>query len=274
VAERLPYTPLAAPANSPAGDAEHFRFAGAIFDEAESMYASVTLASSDHSRMGYDIRLVEDSPDHRASMLCFRHFSRQPPISMPAKHSLFGLPLPTETIGSRIVVLRGQKVLIDNDLAQLYGVETRRLNEQVRRNPDRFPADFMFQLNNEEYAYLISQIATSKTGRGGRRKLPLAFSEHGALMAATVLNSSRAVEMSLYVVRAFVQLREVLATHKELATRLAELEGKTELLALKHDQLAGNTRAQLKQVFDAIRQLMTPPEPAKKRAIGFVSPKE
>lgn len=179
-----------------------------------------------------------------------------------------------EAIGARIVLLRGQKVLIDSDLAQLYGIETRRLNEQVRRNPDRFPADFMFQLDDGEYASLISQIATSKTGRGGRRKLPLAFTEHGALMAATVLNSPRAVEMSLYVVRAFVQLREVLATHKELAARLAELESKTELMALKHDELAGNTRAQLKQVFEAIRQLMTPPEPAKKRSIGFVQSKD
>ncbi len=172
------------------------------------------------------------------------------------------------------MLIRGQKVLLDNDLAQLYGVETRRLNEQVRRNPDRFPPDFMFQLGDDEYASLISQFATSKPGRGGRRKLPLAFTEHGALMAATVLNSSRAVEMSLYVVRAFVQLREVLATHKELAARLAELENKTELLALKHDNLADNSRAQLKQVFDAIRQLMAPPEPVKKRPIGFISPKD
>jgi hypothetical protein len=132
----------------------------------------------------------------------------------------------------------------------------------------------MFQLDDDEYASLISQFATSKSGRGGRRKLPLAFTEHGALMAATVLNSTRAVEMSLYVVRAFVQLREVLATHKELAVRLAELESKTELLALKHDTLADNTRAQLKQVFEAIRQLMAPPEPAKKQPIGFVTPKE
>jgi len=193
---------------------------------------------------------------------------------MAAPKVLPSAPLQTDLVSQRIVLIRGQKVLLDNDLAQLYGVETRRLNEQVRRNPDRFPADFMFQLNDTEYADLISQFATSKTGRGGRRKLPLAFTEHGALMAATVLSSSRAVEMSLYVVRAFVQLREVLATHKELAARLAELESKTELLALKQDNLAGNTRAQLKQVFDAIRQLMASPEPAKKRPIGFVTSKD
>ncbi len=193
---------------------------------------------------------------------------------MPTKNTAATKPVPIELVSRRISIIRGQKILLDSDLAQLYGVETRRLNEQVRRNPDRFPGDFMFQLDDDEYASLISQFATSKSGRGGRRKLPLAFTEHGALMAATVLNSTRAVEMSLYVVRAFVQLREVLATHKELAARLAELESKTELLALRHDNLADNTRAQLKQVFEAIRQLMAPPEPAKKHPIGFVTPKE
>jgi hypothetical protein len=183
-------------------------------------------------------------------------------------------PLNTDSISRRIVLVRGQKVVIDSELADLYGVETRRLNEQVRRNADRFPPDFMFELTAEEYAVLMSQIATSNVGRGGRRKLPLAFTEHGALMAATVLNTSRAVEVSLYVVRAFVQLREVLATHRELAGKLADLERKTELLGLKHDSLAQNTRAQLQQVFDAIRSLMTPAEPPKKRSIGFVEPKD
>lgn len=193
---------------------------------------------------------------------------------MPTHESPSTRPVPIDLVSQRIVLIRGQKILLDSDLAQLYGVETRRLNEQVRRNPNRFPPDFMFQLDDDEYASLISQIATSKSARGGRRKLPLAFTEHGALMAATVLNSTRAVEMSVYVVRAFVQLREVLATHKELAARLAELESKTELLSLKHDTLAGNTRAQLKQVFEAIRQLMAPPESAKKHPIGFVTPKD
>lgn len=174
----------------------------------------------------------------------------------------------TALIARRIVLLRGQKVILDADLAALYGVQTRRLNEQVRRNPERFPSDFLFQLSTDEFAGLMSQIATSNPSRGGRRKLPLAFTEHGALMAATVLNSPRAVEVSLYVVRAFVQLREVLASHKELAAKLAELEQQTQALALKHDALAANTRAQLKQVFEAIRELMIPPEP-KKRPIGF-----
>lgn len=183
-------------------------------------------------------------------------------------------PLNTDSISRRIELVRGQKVIIDSELAALYGVETRRLNEQVRRNADRFPQDFMFQVTAAEYADLMSQIATSNTGRGGRRKLPLAFTEHGALMAATVLNTSRAVEVSLYVVRAFVQLREVLATHRELAAKLTDLERKTELLALKHDSLAQNTRAQLQQVFDAIRSLMAPAEKPKKRPIGFVAPKD
>ena len=182
--------------------------------------------------------------------------------------------LPIDGIVRAIIVIRGQKVLLDEDLALLYGVETRRLNEQVRRNLQRFPADFMFQLTGPEYADLISRFATSKPGRGGRRKLPLAFTEHGAIMAAAVLNSPRAVEVSIYVVRAFVHLREALASNKTLAAKLDALEQKTELLSLQHDTFAGNTRAQLKQVFDALRQLMAPPEPPKKRPIGFVTPKE
>lgn len=193
---------------------------------------------------------------------------------MPTAKTKRTPPLTTDSVSRRIVLVRGQKVVIDSELADLYGVETRRLNEQVRRNADRFPPDFMFQVTAAEYADLMSQIATSNGGRGGRRKLPLAFTEHGALMAATVLNTSRAVEVSLYVVRAFVQLREVLATHRDLAVKLAGLERKTELLALKHDSLAQNTRAQLQQVFDAIRSLMTPAETPKKRSIGFIAPKE
>jgi len=147
--------------------------------------------------------------------------------------------LPLETITQRIVVLREQKVLIDADLAALYGVETRRLNEQVRRNRERFPADFIFELAPEEFANLKSQFATSSWG--GRRKLPLAFTEHGAIMAATVLNTPRAVEVSVYVVRAFVSLRELVGSHRELAKRLDDLEQKTEalaaLLAELHDVL-------------------------------------
>lgn len=179
-------------------------------------------------------------------------------------------PVVSHRIESRIQIVRGVKVIIDADLAELYGVETRTLNQAVKRNPDRFPTDFMFQLNASEFADWRSQVVMSNPGaKMGLRRPPFAFTEHGALMAATVLNSPRAVEMSLHVVRAFAQLREVLATHKDLATKLATLERQMQSLALKHDTLAQNTRAQLKQVFDALRELMTPPDPPK-RPIGFV----
>jgi ORF6N domain len=177
--------------------------------------------------------------------------------------------------------LRAQKVLLDADLAALYGVDTRRLNEQVRRNRDRFPQDFIFELTQDEYANLKSQFATSSliAGRaepashGGRRKLPTAFTEHGAITAATVLSSPRAVEVSVYVVRAFLKLRELVATHQGLAKRLdaleAKLEEKTESLAMQHDTFSRNTRAQLRQVMDALRELTLAPE-THKRPIGFV----
>lgn len=162
--------------------------------------------------------------------------------------------------------------MLDSDLAALYDVPTKRFNEQVKRNLERFPADFMFQLTEEEWESLRSQIATLKPGRGQHRKyMPYAFTEHGAIMAATILNSPRATEVSVYVVRAFVQLREVLASNAELAKRLNDLERSTEAKAMQHDIFARNTRAQLKQVFDAIRELMTPPEPQTKRPIAFIS---
>ena len=175
--------------------------------------------------------------------------------------------MPTEIIAERIVIVRDQKVILDSDLAALYGVATRRLNEQVRRNRARFPEDFIFELTAEEFANLKSQFATSSWG--GRRKLPLAFTEHGAIMAATVLNTPRAVEVSVYVVRAFVRLRELVTSHRDLAKRLDELEHKTEALAMQHESFSRNTKNQLKQVFDALRELMTPPDPPK-RPIGFV----
>ncbi len=176
--------------------------------------------------------------------------------------------LPLEVIAQRILLLRGQKVLLDTDLAMLYDVPTKRFNEQVRRNLERFPADFMFQLTGEEWAALRSQFATLKTGRGQHRKyLPYAFTEHGAIMAATILNSPRATEVSVYVVRAFVALRELLTGNKELALKLAELETRLERKLDSHDQaIAG--------LIDAIRELMRPPEPKKKRPIGFVTDKQ
>ena len=183
-------------------------------------------------------------------------------------------PIPVERIERAILFLHGHKVMLDSDLAALYGVETRVLVQAVKRNPERFPKDFMFQLTNQEFENWRSQIVMSNPGaRMGLRRPPYAFAEHGALMAATVLNSPRAVEMSLYVVRAFVRMREVLATHKELAKKLEALEKATEALALKHDALATTTRAQFKEVIKALRALMTPPEP-KKRPIGFVTPEE
>lgn len=183
-------------------------------------------------------------------------------------------PENVDTIAGRIFVLRGQRVMLDRDLAALYGVPTGRFNEAVRRNRARFPADFMFPLSNQDLASLRSQIATLKTGRGQHSKYPpYAFTEHGAIMAATILNSPRATEVSVFIVRAFVQLREMLATHKVLAAKLEELEHKTEALALRHDSLAANTRAQFRQVLDALRELMAPPEPTR-QPIGFISPED
>lgn len=188
--------------------------------------------------------------------------------------------LPLEIITQRILIIRGQKVLLDSDLAALYDAPTKRFNEQVKRNLARFPADFMFQLSEEEFAALRSQFATSNdsttTTRGGRRYLPYVFTEHGAIMASMILNSPRATEVSMYVVRAFVQLREMVLSNKELAQRLDELESKADLIEVKRDNFEHNTRVQLKQVFEAIRELMTPPEtePPKKRAIGFVTPED
>jgi phage regulator Rha-like protein len=165
--------------------------------------------------------------------------------------------VPIERIESRILLIRGRKVMLDSHLAELYGVTTKRLNEQVKRNKERFPADFMFQLTFEETESLRSQIATSNRGRGGRRYRPYAFTEHGAIMAASVINSHRAIEVSVYVVRAFVKLREMLRTDKELARRLAELERRIE----GHDE-------EIIALFEAIRQLMEPPGKPSKR-IGF-----
>jgi ORF6N domain-containing protein len=145
--------------------------------------------------------------------------------------------------------------MLDADLAILYGVSTKRLNEQVRRNRSRFPDDFMFQLTREEVRSLRSQIATSKQGRGGRRYAPLVFTEQGIAMLSTVLNSERAIQVNIEIMRAFVRLRELVATHKDLARKLEALEKRYD--------------AQFRVVFDAIRELMKPPE-SKKRKIGFL----
>jgi hypothetical protein len=166
--------------------------------------------------------------------------------------------VPAERIERLILLIRGHKVMLDSDLAELYGVTTKRLNEQVRRNLSRFPEDFMFQLTESETHFLRSQFATSKGGgRGGRRYLPYAFTEQGVAMLSSVLNSERAIKVNIEIMRAFVRLRQILASNKELAKRLDALEKKYD--------------AQFKIVFDAIRQLMAPPEPEPpKKRIGFL----
>jgi hypothetical protein len=156
-----------------------------------------------------------------------------------------------------ILTIRGERVMLDADLADVYGVTTKALNQAVKRHPDRFPEDFRFRLTAEETGSLRSQIVTSKEGRGGRRYLPWAFTEHGALMAAAVLNSPRAVEMSVFVVRAFVRLREFARGHTEIAIRLDALEQRV----TGHDE-------DLREMFDALRALLTP-SPRATREIGF-----
>jgi hypothetical protein len=163
-------------------------------------------------------------------------------------------------VDSIIHVLRGQKVILDSDLAELYGVPVKHLNQQLKRNARRFPPDFVFQLSRAEYENLRSQIVTSSSGHGGRRYLPRVFTEHGAVMAANVLNSVRAIKMSIFVVRAFVRMREAFAANRQLLAKLSELEHRIE----SHD-------AEIHDLFDTIREL-TAPLPAKNRRIGFELP--
>lgn len=187
------------------------------------------------------------------------------------KNSPLQSPSPLVKIENCIIMIRGQKVMIDADLAQLYGVPTKALNQAIKRNMQRFPSDFMFQLTAQEKTDVVTNcdhLAKLKFSR----TLPFAFTEHGAIQAANVLVSAEAIEMGVYVVRAFVRLREMIATNQELVKRFEELERTTETLSMRQDAFAQNTRAQLKQVFDAIRELMGPPEPARKRPIGFVTP--
>lgn len=173
-------------------------------------------------------------------------------------------------IGSRIVVLREQRVMLDADLAELYGVQTKVLVQAVKRKLERFPGDFMFQLEKQDLAILRSQSVTSSSTHGGRRTAPYVFTEQGVAMLSSVLNSPRAIVVNIEIMRTFVRVRELAATHGDLAARLNEIEDKTEALSMRHDAFAHNTRAQLKQVFEAIRRLMTPPDPPK-RSIGFVT---
>ncbi len=164
-----------------------------------------------------------------------------------------------------IRIIRGQRVILDADLARVYDVTTTRLNQQVNRNIDRFPEDFVFQLTADEFAGLMLQIATSKKGRGGRRKLPFAFTEHGAIMAANVLNSPRAVQMSVFVVRAFVKMREVLGQNVQLAEKLAELERRLTGRLDVHEKAIVHILGEIKKLMEPL-----PPQPEPKRGeIGF-----
>ena len=166
------------------------------------------------------------------------------------------LMISAQRIERQILLIRGQNVLLDSDLATLYGVQTKERNKAVKRNSDRFPPDFMFQLTQEEYEALRFQSGTSKT-RGGRRYLPYAFTEQGVAMLSSVLNSPRAVQVNVQIMRTFVRLREMMATHADLASKLAELEQRYD--------------AQFRIVFDAIRELMREPREKRKPPIGYLT---
>lgn len=178
---------------------------------------------------------------------------KKPPLSLSSRP-----PIPAELVARKIYFVRGQKVMLDSDLAELYEVPTFRLNEAVKRNRDRFPEDFMFQIAKDEAESLTSQIAISKPGRGGRRYLPYAFTEHGVAMLSSVLNSERAVQVNILIIRAFVKLREVMATHKDLAQKIEALERKYK----DHDR-------EIQVVFTAIKKLLEPSPQPPKRRIGF-----
>lgn len=167
--------------------------------------------------------------------------------------------MPVQLVSQLIVILRRQRVLLDTNLAALYGVPTKVLLQAVKRNPERFPKDFMFQLNAKEWAALRSQSVTSNEARGGRRYAPYAFTEEGVAMLSSVLNSSHAIAVNIEIMRAFVRMRDLLASNKELARKLSELERKLD----SHDQA-------IVGILSAIRELMRMPEP-KKRPIGFTA---
>jgi len=165
--------------------------------------------------------------------------------------------IPVETIERKIYLIRGRKVMLDSDLAQLYEVPTKRLNEAIKRNPKRFPDDFMFQMSKDELEDLKSQIATSSSSHGGRRHAPYVFTEHGVAMLSSVLTSDRAVEVNILIIRAFVRLREYLSTHQDLARKLDDVE-----------RIQQEHGVHIQQIYDYIGRLLEPPEPAKRR-IGF-----
>lgn len=159
--------------------------------------------------------------------------------------------IPVERIASAIYLIRGEKVMLDSDLAALYGVETRGLNQAVTRNRERFPAEFAFQMSQDEFNSLISQIVTSNKGRGGRRKLPWVFTEHGVAMLSSVLRSQRAIQVNISIIKTFIRMRELLATHKDLARKVE-----------KHDK-------EIAALYGYLKELLEPPKSSKRR-IGYV----
>ncbi|HEY4288776.1 MAG TPA: ORF6N domain-containing protein [Puia sp.] len=161
-----------------------------------------------------------------------------------------------EAIMNRIYIIREQKVMLDEDLADLYQVPTKRLNEQVKRNTGRFPADFMFQLTEQEFENLKSQNATSSWG--GRRKLPSAFTEHGVLMLSSVLNSSIAINVNIQIMRIYTKMREMVLTHKDILQKMEQLE----------NQVVQNSE-DIRMIFTTLKQFLIPPEQANRRRIGF-----
>ena len=178
---------------------------------------------------------------------------------------------PVEQITSLILTLREQRVILDSDLARLYGVSTGQFNQAVKRNLNRFPPDFLLQVTLEENGILKSQNVISSGGHGGRRKLPYVFTEHGAVMAAMILNSPKAVEVSVYVVRAFIQQRAMLAAHADLSLQLARLERKlitSVNLLREHDDTLTAHESQLETLIEAINDIRTPPATSR-RPIGF-----
>ena len=187
------------------------------------------------------------------------------PTKQPIKKSKTLVPV--EIIQSKIYLIHGRKVMLDRDLAELYGVETRRLNEQVKRNLKRFPLDFMYQLTKAEREIWMSQIAISNKEKMGIRKMPYVFTEQGVAMLSSVLNSDRAIEVNIQIMRVFTKLREIISSHKDLARKIEDLEGKFQ----DHDK-------KIIQIFDAIKQLMAIPEqegpgPYKRHRVGFIADK-
>ncbi|MBK7668461.1 MAG: ORF6N domain-containing protein [Sphingobacteriaceae bacterium] len=165
---------------------------------------------------------------------------------------------------NKIYFIRGQKVMLDSDLAELYGVETKQLKRQVNRNIQRFPSDFMFELTEKEFELLRCQIGTSKIGRGGTRYLPMAFTEQGVAMLSSVLNSERAIAVNIQIIRIFTKIRSMLLTHKDILLKLEQVERKI----LKQDEKNEKFEKEIQIIFKALKQLLNPPQPEREK-IGY-----